>query len=101
MKERGQDTANVKLRKCTGGKDCVVGVKLLSMGRLPEDFIEAMICEGGCVGGPSKHAAEAEVKRARVKLLGNADKRGILENLENYPMDAFSMVRGEMHPKGK
>jgi ferredoxin hydrogenase large subunit len=101
MKERGQNTDQIKLRKCTGGKDCVVGVKLLSMGRLPEDFIEAMICEGGCVGGPSRHAAEMEVRKARLKLIGEADKRGILENIENYPMDAFSMIRGEMHPKGK
>jgi len=96
MKERGQDTDKVQVRKCTGGKDCVVGVKLLSMGKLPEDFIEAMICEGGCVGGPSKHSAENEVKRARTKLLGQADNRKILENLENYPMDQFSMIRGDI-----
>ncbi len=93
MKERGQDTDSIKVRKCTGGKDCVVGVKLLQMGRLPEDFIEAMICEGGCVGGPSKHSAENEIKKARTSLLAKADKRGILENLEQYPMDSFSMIR--------
>jgi iron only hydrogenase large subunit-like protein len=66
------------------------------MGKLPEDFIEAMICEGGCVGGPSRHAAENEVRKARTKLLAGADKRGILENLKNYPMEDFSMVRGDM-----
>lgn len=96
MKERGQDTENIKVRKCHGGKDCVVGVKLLSLGKLPEDFIEAMVCEGGCVGGPSRHAAENEVRRARAKLLAEADKREILGNLKDYPMDDFSMIRGEM-----
>ncbi len=101
MKERGQDTDSIKVRKCTGGKDCVVGVKLLQMGRLPEDFIEAMICEGGCVGGPSKHSAENEIKKARTSLLAKADKRGILENLEQYPMDSFSMIRENIAIKKK
>ena len=101
MKERGQDTDKIKVRKCAGGKDCIVGVKLLSMGKLPEDFIEAMICEGGCVGGPSRRAAENEVRRARTALLAQADKRGILENLNNYPMDSFSMDRGDMNIPGK
>ena len=101
MKERGQDTDSIQVRKCTGGKDCIVGVRLLQAGRLPEDFIEAMICEGGCVGGPSRHAAENEVRKARSSLIAKADKRGILENLEQYPMDSFSMVRGEMNRPGK
>ena len=26
---------------------------LMKVGRLPEDFIEGMACDGGCVGGPS------------------------------------------------
>lgn len=98
LKERGCATDEIKVRKCTGSKDCVVGVKLLSMGKLPEDFIEAMMCEGGCVGGPSRHAAENEVKRARTVLLNKADQRGVLENVSEYYMEQFSMVRGEMKP---
>ena len=62
-------------------------------GRIKEDFIEGMMCPGGCVGGPSRHQAEALVERARSELLTAADHRGILENLKNYPMDQFSMFR--------
>lgn len=93
MKERGEDISDIKLRPCAGGKDCVLAVKLLQLGRLEEDFIEAMICEGGCVGGPSRHAAENEIKKARTSLLEKADKRSILENISRYPMDSFSMIR--------
>ena len=66
---------------------------MLKAGRLKEDFIEGMICPGGCIGGPSKHQAEPVVTRARNDLLAAADDRGILDNLKNYPMDQFSMYR--------
>jgi len=59
-------------------------------------FIKAhlvMICPGGCVGGPSKHQVESIVEQSRKNLLAQADDRKILDNLKNYPMDAFSMFR--------
>ena len=66
---------------------------LLKAGRLDADFIEGMICPGGCVGGPSRHRAETEIAKARTELLAMADDRRILDNLKNYPMDKFSMKR--------
>ena len=51
------------------------------------------MCPGGCVGGPSKHKAETEIVKAREMLLSNADDRKVLDNLEKYPMDKFSMYR--------
>ena len=98
MKERGEDTTGIKLRPCSGGKECTTALTLLKLGKLPEEFIEGMVCEGGCVGGPSKHKTEAEIKKARQTLLDEADDRKILENLKKYPMDKFSMLRdGKMH----
>ncbi|MCR4924215.1 MAG: 4Fe-4S dicluster domain-containing protein [Lachnospiraceae bacterium] len=93
MKERGIDTSGIKLRQATGGQDCSVALQLLKLGRLNEDFVEGMMCPGGCVGGPSKHKTEAEITSARRKLLEEADSRGILENLAGYPMGEFSMFR--------
>ena len=66
---------------------------MLKAGKLNADFVEGMICPGGCVGGPSKHQAEALVLKARTELLAKADGRSILDNLKNYPMDQFSMYR--------
>lgn len=93
MNERGVDTSEVKLLKCAGGDECKKALLLLNAGRLSEDFIEGMMCSGGCVGGPSKHKAETEITKARTNLLKNADDRKVLENLEKYPMDKFSMYR--------
>lgn len=93
MKERGEDVSDIELVKCAGGDECRKALLLLKNGRLQEDFVEGMICPGGCVGGPSKHKTETEIKRARTKLLKQADDRKVLKNLENYPMDKFSMHR--------
>ncbi len=98
MHERGEDTTGLKLRQCSGGKECVTALQLLKAGRLPEDFVEGMACEGGCVGGPSRQKTEMEVRRARQSLLDAADDRRILPNLKNYPMKGFSMLRnGRIH----
>ena len=93
MTEMGEDTSDISLQRCAGGDECRKALMLLRSGRLKEDFIEGMICPGGCIGGPSKHETEPLVIKAREALLGAADKRGILENLKNYPMDQFSMFR--------
>ena len=93
MKERGQETSDIKFVQVAGGTECKTTLTMLKAGRLKEDFVEGMICEGGCVGGPSKHRTEMEIKRAREGLLKQADGRKVLDNLKNYPMDQFSMYR--------
>ena len=93
MEEMGEDTSGIRLMTCAGGDECKKALMLLKAGKLDADFVEGMICPGGCVGGPSKHQAEAVVLKARTELLGKADGRKILENLKQYPMDQFSMHR--------
>lgn len=100
MKERGIDTSEIKLLRCAGGMECKKAVAQIKLGTLQEDFVEGMICSGGCVGGPSKHKTETEISRARESLLEKADKRTVLENLKFYPMDKFSMYRdGKLTPE--
>ena len=93
MEERGEDTSDISVLSCAGGPDCMKTLRLLKAGKLEEDFVEGMACPGGCVGGPSRHATDAEVERNRKALLKTADGRRILENLQKYPMDRFSMHR--------
>ncbi|MBQ7064944.1 MAG: 4Fe-4S dicluster domain-containing protein [Firmicutes bacterium] len=93
MKELGEDTEGIRLLTCAGGDECKKAMLLLKAGKLDVDFVEGMICPGGCVGGPSKHQTEKLVLKARTELLSKADDRKILENLKNYPMDKFSMHR--------
>ncbi len=95
----GEDTSDIRLLQCSGGEECRKAMLLLKSGKLDADFVEGMMCPGGCVGGPSKHQAEAQVLRDRKELLSRADSREILENLADYPMDQFSMFRdGHMDP---
>ena len=93
MQEMGEDISDISLAVCAGGAECKKALQLLKAGKLQEDFIEGMMCPGGCIGGPSKHQAENVVIRARADLMKNADDRKILENLKRYPMDKFSMRR--------
>ena len=100
MREMGEDTSDIRLTTCAGGDECKKTMMLLKAGKLEVDFVEGMICPSGCVGGPSKHQAEAFVLKARTDLLSKADSRKILDNLKNYPMDQFSMQRdGNLHEK--
>lgn len=92
FKEMGEDI-QPKVARCSGGAECKKALLLMKVGRLPEDFIEGMVCAGGCVGGPSKHKTEVEAKKDRDTLIGEADDRKVLENLKKYPMDQFSMHR--------
>ena len=82
-----------KVMRCNGAAECKKALMLLKVGRLPEDFVEGMVCVGGCVGGPSKHKTEMEAKKARDTLIGQADKRNIHENLQNLGADKVPMHR--------
>ena len=45
------------------------------------------------MGGPSHHKSAQAAKKDRDKLIGEADQRGVHENLKNYDLDSFSMHR--------
>ncbi|MCD8220714.1 MAG: 4Fe-4S dicluster domain-containing protein [Clostridiales bacterium] len=93
MKETNADI-DPKVLRCNGAADCKKALLLMKVGRLPEDFVEGMVCVGGCVGGPSKHKSEIEAKKSRDKLIGMADKREVHENLKNLGLESVHMHRG-------
>lgn len=92
LKETGENT-DIKVAKCNGAAECKKALMLLKVGRLPEDFIEGMVCEGGCVGGPSKHKSEVEARKSRDILIGQADDRGVHANLKNLGATDVAMHR--------
>lgn len=92
FKEMGEDI-NPEVMKCSGGAECKKALLLLKAGKLPADFIEGMVCAGGCVGGPSKHKTEIEAKKARDTLIGQADGRNVHENLKKVGADQVPMHR--------
>lgn len=84
---------DAKVCKANGAAECKKALLLMRAGKLPEDFIEGMACEGGCVGGPSSFQDKVKSKKAREALLAQADDRNVHGNLDNYAMDQFSMHR--------
>lgn len=87
------ENADIKVMTCNGAAECKKALTLLKVGRLPEDFVEGMVCVGGCVGGPSKHRAEGEAKKARDLLIGQADGREVHANLKALGADQVAMHR--------
>lgn len=92
LKESGENT-DIQVMKCNGAAECKKAMMLLKMGKLPADFVEGMACVGGCVGGPSRHKAENQAKKARDLLIGQADKREVHENLKNQGLQDVPMHR--------
>ena len=84
---------DAKVYKANGAAECKKALLLLRAAKLPDDFVEGMICDGGCVGGPSAFNDQISSKKNRDTLISQADGRGIHENLGNYDMDSFSMHR--------
>lgn len=84
---------SVNVRRCNGAAECKKALMLMKVGKLPEDFIEGMCCEGGCVSGPGNIQEERNFKRERDKQIGGADDRGILDTLQEYSQYEFSMHR--------
>ncbi len=91
--KESEDEINAKVCVANGASECKKALLLLKAGRLPEDFIEGMACDGGCVGGPSAFNDQISSKKSRDTLISQADERGIHENLANYEMESFSMHR--------
>ena len=92
FEEMGEDI-QPQVMKCNGGAECKKALLLMKVGKLPADFVEGMVCEGGCVGGPSKNMTEMEAKKFRDNLIGQADGRKVLENLKNLGADKVPMHR--------
>lgn len=92
FKEMNEDI-EPQVMQCNGGAECKKALLLLKAGRLPADFIEGMVCVGGCVGGPSKHKTEMESKKDRELLLKEAEERQVHENLKDRGADQVYMHR--------
>ena len=67
--------------KCNGIQECKKTLAILNAGRFPDDFVEGMACEGGCVAGPAGIEGPVKLKKNRAAILAKADHRSISENI--------------------
>ncbi len=83
MEEMG-DCPDAVVCQANGAAECKKALTMLKLGRLPEDFIEGMVCEGGCMNGPGNTKRGPIAKKDRETLLAKADGRKIEEALKPY-----------------
>lgn len=92
LKEK-EENIDFKVKECSGAADCKKALMLLKVNRLPEDFIEGMACQGGCVNGPGNVKSELGFKKDRQTLLAAADDRTIQSTMDSNKDYNFSLHR--------
>ena len=105
LKEMGS-TVEARTLPCSGIEECRIGLLKMSKGLLPENFIEGMACQGGCVQGPAvimrspknkaevaKHAKQAGDRtiNGAVNAAGGGEEG--LQNSEKKPGGAVEANR--------
>lgn len=82
LKEKGIE-ADIKVKGCNGAAECKKALMMMKAGKLPEQFIEGMSCEGGCVNGPGSILTGRSAEQNRAKLLSSMDNRKIYDTVEH------------------
>ena len=105
LKEMGS-SVEARTLPCSGIDECKIALLKMSKGLLPENFIEGMACQGGCVQGPAvimrspknkaevaKHAKQAGDRtiNGAVNAAGGGDDG--LHNSEKKPGGAVEANR--------
>lgn len=83
IKEKGLDF-ECKPEVCDGIDACKVALLKAKLGKLDKNFIEGMVCSGGCVGGAASLVHEPK-SRMKVDQYGKASpKEGVRDAIDTY-----------------
>lgn len=66
--------------KASGADDIKKVMTMARGGRLQGNFIEGMMCEGGCIGGPATMVSIMKSKPQLVKFSAQSSKKSVLSN---------------------
>ncbi len=80
-------------RSCSGATECKKALTIANAGKLMENLIEGMACEGGCIGGPGS-ITQTKIARKNInkKVSSNFIDR-ITENVERFGFDKIDLDR--------
>ena len=108
LKERGSGV-EAKTIACSGIEECKLALLKMYKGVLPENFIEGMACQGGCVQGPAviqrgpknkvevaKHAKQAGDRTINGAINAAGGSSGELAASERKPGGAVEKARAEL-----
>lgn len=85
VKEKGVQVEFIPVR-VSGGAEVKKAMTMAKMGKLDGNFIEGMMCEGGCINGAAKIASVMKAKAPFTKINQQATMKSVLSNkrLEEY-----------------
>ncbi|AOR22523.1 4Fe-4S dicluster domain-containing protein [Clostridium taeniosporum] len=85
VKDKGIE-CEFKPVKVSGGAEIKKTMMMAKMGRLQGNFIEGMMCEGGCINGPGKILSPMKAKASFNKINKQSSMKNVLENsrIEDY-----------------
>ncbi|OFI06221.1 iron hydrogenase 1 [Clostridium acetireducens DSM 10703] len=66
--------------RISGSEELKKTMTLAKIGRLPGNFIEGMMCEGGCIGGPGNMVSIMKSRPQLNKFSKESSKQAVLEN---------------------
>jgi len=81
LKERGSEK-QAKSMACSGIEECKIALLKMSKGLIPENFMEGMACQGGCVQGPAVIIRSPKNKAELTKHVKEAGQRTIADAVE-------------------
>lgn len=91
-KELGYEE-KINPRPCNGAKECKIALQMLKVGKLPEDIIEGMICQGGCIAGPGSLSDTNHLKQSRMKKVKGFEDDSITDMLNSQGFMNIDMER--------
>lgn len=92
VKEKGIEV-EFKAVKASGMDEVKKAMNIAKTGRLPGNFIEGMMCEGGCIGGPSAIVSMMKSKSLLAKFSGQSTKKSVLSNENLSKFDETNLER--------
>ena len=73
-------------KSCNGAAECKKALTIANVGKLTENLIEGMICEGGCIGGPASIIQVNTARRNLGRKVQNNDINNISDNLKKFSL---------------
>jgi [FeFe] hydrogenase (group B1/B3) len=76
---------------CNGLAECEKALKLAKVGRLDANFIEGMVCEGGCVNGPLSLNRKASNAMCINKYAARAKEKTVKDSIRVFEIDKIDL----------
>ncbi len=90
LREQGEAAEDYKIKVCNGAAECKTALLMMKAGKMTEDLVEGMACEGGCMYGPGTISGGPFLIRDRKEILEKDREIEVEENLKRYEKYQYS-----------